>query len=105
MRAGKLRHTVVIERSTFGQDDAGEPILIWDAIEVVAASVEPLTGREYYAAQSLQSEVTTKIRMRYLPGILPSDRITHGTMAYDVLEVIDPEMRNIELVLMCKSSA
>jgi SPP1 family predicted phage head-tail adaptor len=105
MRAGKLRHTIVIERSTFTQNEFGEPILAWDAIEVVAASIEPLNGREYYAAQALQSEVTTKIRLRYLPGILPSDRVTHGAMVYDVLEVIDPEMRNIELVLMCKSSA
>ena len=52
-----------------------------------------------------QSEVSTKIRMRYLAGILSSDRITHDGKAYNVLSVIDPEMRHVELVLMCKSSA
>lgn len=105
MRAGKLRHTIAIERATSEPNEIGEMIPTWAPIATVAASIEPLTGREYYAAQSLQSEVTTKIRLRHLPGILPSDRITHGAAIYDVLEVIDPEMRNIELVLMCKSHA
>ncbi|KIF80902.1 phage head closure protein [Noviherbaspirillum autotrophicum] len=105
MRAGKLRHKVTIERYSEGQDEIGQPVQTWETVGTFPASVEPINGREYFAASAAQSEVTTKIRMRYQAGILSSDRITHGATVYDVLSVINPEMRNEELVLMCKSTA
>ncbi|WP_293605757.1 head-tail adaptor protein [Polaromonas sp. UBA4122] len=39
--------------------------------------MEPLAWREYIAAMSAQSEVTTRIKMRYRPGITSADRIIH----------------------------
>lgn len=105
MNAGKLRHQITIDRLTTTQDEMGEIIEGWITIGTFAASVEPINGREYFAAQAIQSEVTTRIRMRYEAGILPSDRITHGSAIYDLLSVINPEMRNRELILMCKSGA
>lgn len=106
MRAGRLRHEVLIERVTITQDpDYGGVIESWSTVGLFPASVEPLQGREFIAAQAALSEVTTKIRMRYLAGMTTADRITHGGKTYNVLSVINPEMRNVELELMCKSSA
>lgn len=104
MRAGKLRHQITVERFTMEQDDYGQPIEAWQTVGTFAASVEPINGREYFAANAAQSEVTTRIRMRYHPGITSTDRITHGSTIYNMLSVINPEMRNEELVLMCKSA-
>jgi SPP1 family predicted phage head-tail adaptor len=69
MKAGKLRQTIAIERATIEQDPYGQPIEGWETIGTFAASVEPINGREYFAAQAVQSEVTTRIRMRYVDGI------------------------------------
>jgi len=104
MRAGSLRHKVTIERVTTEPDEIGQPIETWTAVGTFPASVEPINGREYFAADAAQSEVTTRIRMRYQAGITQHDRATHGGQVYEVLSVINPEMRNEELVLMCKSS-
>lgn len=104
MKAGKLRHQITIERFTSGQDEFGQPIEAWETVGTVAAAVEPLKGREFIAAQAAQSEVTTRIRLRYLAGITAADRITHGGTVYNVLSIIDKDMRNIELELMCKSA-
>ncbi len=104
MRAGKLRHQITIERLTQGQDEYGAPSGSWEPVGTFAASIEPLTGREYLAAFAIQSEVTTRLRLRFVPGILPSDRATYRGITYDVLSIINREMRNIELELMCKSS-
>lgn len=104
MNAGKLRHSIVIDRYVSITDDWGQPIEGWEAVGSFRASVEPISGREYFAAQAAQSEVTTKITMRYQPGILSSDRITHEGTVYNVLSIIDKDMKNIQLELMCKSA-
>jgi SPP1 family predicted phage head-tail adaptor len=104
MRAGALRHQITIERFISGQDDYGQPIEAWEPVGTVAAAVEPLKGREFMAAQAGQSEVTTRIRLRYRAGITAADRITHEGTVYNVLSIINKDMRNIELELMCKSA-
>lgn len=105
MNAGKLRHKVLVERMTTTTDpDYGTQTVAWATVGTFPASVEPISGREYTAHLMALSEVTTRIRMRYLAGMTTADRITHGGKVYNVLSVINPEMRNEELELMCKSS-
>lgn len=104
MSAGKYRHRITIERLTQTVDDYGAPSGSWLTVGTFAASIEPLTGREYLAAFAIQSEVTTRLRLRFVAGILPSDRATYRGITYDVLSIINREMRNVELELMCRSS-
>ena len=104
MRAGRLRHTITIERMTSTQDPFGQPIEEWVSLGTYPASIEPINGREYFAAQANQSELTTRIRTRYIEGVKPQDRITHDGTVYDIQSVIDTEMRHAELVLMCRSA-
>lgn len=98
-----LRHRITIERATMVESDYG-PIASWETVGSVSASIEPLRGRELAEYGLAQSEVSTRIRIRYLAGLRSADRITHGGTEYNVLSVINREMRNIELELMCKSS-
>jgi SPP1 family predicted phage head-tail adaptor len=104
MKAGKLRQQITIERASQTQNEYGEIVEGWETVGTFPASVEPINGREYFAAQAVQSEVTTRIRMRYKPGILVTDRVTHGGTVYNIQSVINPEMRNEELILMCVSN-
>lgn len=105
MRAGELRHQVLIERlsDAAGSDDYGQPITTWEAVGTFPASVTPLNGREFMAAQMLLSEITAEIRIRYQAGITVLDRVTHGATVYNIKSVINPDMRNEELALMCKA--
>lgn len=52
---------------------------------------------------SAQSEVTTRIRLRYRPGITSADRVNHEGTLYNITSVIDYKSRNRELALMCKA--
>ena len=104
MKAGKLRRQVTIERAAMIEGAYGPVPGPWEPVGTFAASIEPISGREFVAFRAAQSEITTRIRLRYQAGILPSDRITHGDTIYNVLSVIDPAMRNVELELMCTSS-
>lgn len=66
MQAGRLDLRVTVERFTTTHS-WGQPIEKWAPLFTCWASVEPLVGREYIAAQAAQSEVTARIRMRFRP--------------------------------------
>ncbi len=102
MNAGKLDQRVTVERFTSTVDDWGTPIESWAPLFTCWASVEPLVGREYIAAQAAQSEVTARIRMRYRPGLTSQDRVIHEGTTYGIESVIDYRSQHRELVLMCR---
>ena len=102
--AGKLRHRIALQSLTAGspqQTGSGMPDESWATVVTVSASVEPLNGRELFAAQEHHSEVTTRVRIRYRSGITAKMRVSHGGTLYNIRDVIDPEKRHRELQLMC----
>lgn len=103
MRAGELRHRITIQEFVEQVDEYGTPIGSgWQDVATVWAAVEPIQGREYILLQNTQSELTTRVRIRYRPGIKPAMRVVYGTRIFDIQAVIDFEERHVELQLMCK---
>ena len=103
-----MRHWVTVEQQATTQDAVGQQTQTWTTITKRMAEIQPLNGREFFAASGEHSEVTTRIRMRYddvTNAINAYDRITHGSDTYDILSVINVDKRNHELVLMCKLRA
>lgn len=103
MNAGDLTQRVTIERFTTVQDETGGITEDWAPLATVWASVEPLNGREYFAAQTTLAEVTTRIRLRYRRGLSVTDRINHEGTLHNIQALINPRSRDAELVLMCKA--
>jgi len=105
MEAGKLRQRVTIQQEIpdiGGLDDYGQPVPPWEDVATVWAAVEPLQGREYFAAQQIAAEVTTRITMRYREGMNPQMRIAYGDITYEILAVINPAERGRELQILCR---
>ena len=103
MKAGQLDQRVAIERVTYTQDEIGGMLEAWAPLATVWAAVEPLNGREFFAASTTLSETTTRIRIRYRPDLTVLDRINHGGVLYDITSIINPRSGDRELVLMCKA--
>lgn len=102
MRIGQLRHRITLQSKTATQDAYGAETVTWKNEKEVHASVDSLNGREYFLAQQMQSEVTHKIRFRYIPGLTPAWRVKWGTRIFDIKSAINPEEKNSEWILMCK---
>lgn len=103
MGAGYYRHLVEIQQKTVIRDpDTGELIEDWAPYAKVWAAVEDLSGREFWAAQQVQSEVSTRVRIRYLPGVNPTMRVVHAGRHLEITAVLDPDGRRRELQLLCK---
>lgn len=103
MNPGQLDQRVTLERRGEGQDAYGQPLPDdWAPLATVWAAVEPLVGREYMAAMAVQSDVSTRVRMRYRPGVTAGDRLVHEGRVYGIESVIDVRSARRELVLMVR---
>jgi SPP1 family predicted phage head-tail adaptor len=93
MRAGKLRHRVTLQQPGHSQDpQTGEMLPGWQNVATLWASVEPLSAREFIAAQAGQSEITARVTIRYRPGIDATMRILHRGQVYNIHGPLpDPE--------------
>ncbi|GHC19452.1 phage head closure protein [Aidingimonas halophila] len=93
MQIGKLRHRVRLEKPAKVQNpDTGEMEPGWALVDTVWASIEPLSAREFIAAQSTQSEVTARIVMRHRADIAPNMRLIYRGKRYDIHGVLpDPK--------------
>lgn len=76
--AGRLRHRVLLERPTYTQDaTTGEMVLSWTSEGTVSAAIEPSSAREFIAAQAVQSQIDTRITIRYRDDVVAAWRATH----------------------------
>ena len=102
MNPGELKHRITFQKLNNTQNDYGEPIESWQDIATVWASINPVVGREYFAAETVNSEVSHKIKIRYRFGITPDMRVNFKGRIFSIKSVINYNERNTELQLMCK---
>lgn len=101
MQAGKLRRRIQIQRRQSAQDDYGQPSTVWVTVFDTFADIEPLSGRELILAQSVRSEVTHNVVIRYRPGITAAMRINYNGRFFNIRAVMDENERHRMLTLQC----
>jgi SPP1 family predicted phage head-tail adaptor len=104
INAGMLNKRITIQHLVDGspsQSSFGEPEATWTDFKEMWASIEPIQGNEFWSQQQVQSEVTIRIRTRYVGGIEPAMRVSYGDRIFVIESVIDPKERHEELQLMC----
>lgn len=102
MRAGKLRHRVIIQKATETRDAHGGITRTWADVSTVWASVEPLSGREFLDASQTEADISHRVRIRHYDDLTPSHRIVHGGRHLNIETIMNRDERDIELELMCK---
>ena len=104
MEIGRLRHRITLMRQVNEINDYGATMTKWKSIATVWAEVKPLSGREYFSAQQVQSEITTQIWLRYIEGIKPTMKVKFGKREFEILSVLNTQERDVSLQLMCKET-
>jgi SPP1 family predicted phage head-tail adaptor len=99
-KAGKRRFKVILQRRTDAQQTSGQVKHTYEDVTELWASIKPVSGREFFAAQQVQSEVTTTIGIGFRDGIDSTYRIKHITRysespqwfdVYDVVSALPDE--------------
>jgi len=101
MQAGILRHRITLQSPINVPDGFGGFTVSWEDEFNAWADIDPPKGREYFAAGEKQTEITTRVRVRYRAGIKGSWRVKFGKRIFDINSIIDPDERHRELILMC----
>lgn len=104
IQAGKLRHRVLFQQPTTRPGQFNEPVPTGTAAAVLTcwAAIETLTGRELWLARQVRADVTHRIRMRYRSGLEPRMEAVYQGRVFELLEVLDPDERRIELEILAK---
>ena len=97
IRAGKLRHYVTLYDEVKVKDALGGVSRSWGNPRSVYASADPLSGREFVAAQGLSDETTTIFVMRYDATFSQTSKIVYDGADYEVVQVRNREGRDREL--------
>ena len=106
MNPGGLSHLIRIEyKSGTTRTAIGEEQVTWATFASVWAWLEPLRGLEAISLRMQGSEVTTRVRIRYIPGVKPSMRVVHGDDVFQILEVYSPLEKRRELEMLCRKDA
>lgn len=98
----RLNKRITILKPSAEQDEYGEPIEGLTEVCKVWGAIEPLRGREYFAAQTENVDVTTRIRIRYRDDVDRTMVVRYKNIEFEVLHVLHPEYAKNELQLMCK---
>lgn len=86
IQAGRLRHRVRIEEKRYLLDSNGDvwqdpqtgaTRQEWTLVDEVWAAIEPMSAREFVQSQAMQSQVTTRIVIRYRDGMHAAMRLVH----------------------------
>ncbi|EXF45266.1 head-tail adaptor [Pseudomonas sp. BAY1663] len=98
LKAGRLRHRVDIQARQDVQDpDTGDVTPTWVTVwPNVPAAIEPLSAREFIAAQAVQSQVVARITMRYREGLDASMRILHKSTVYNIAGLLPDKDSGLE---------
>lgn len=104
MNPGALRHKVTIEQAT-EMNTAGDVSKTWSEFAKAWAQIEPASTQERFIAAQVQAQITHKVTIRYLSGVTSQMRIKHGSR-YLYIEgpPMNPDERNVSLVLMCREA-
>lgn len=102
MRAGTLRHRVLIQKRDPSQSPSGAVSDGWVSVATTYAAIEPLTGRERLTADQVQAETTHRIIIRWRPGFDPTYRIRFGDRIFHVESAISREERGRSLELLAR---
>lgn len=99
MQAGTLRKRVTFQARSTATDSFGDQVTSWADVCTVYADIQPLSGRELFAAQAVQSAVSHSITVRYrpefaVPKTVAAMRIVYNGRFFNIESSLNFEERN-----------
>lgn len=103
--AGTKRHKITVQSATESTDSYGGTTQTWSTYTTCWAAIDPISGREFFSAQQVNSELTSKIYVGYdskTAAITPKMRISYNGRTFRIVSPpINVNEMNREILLMC----
>lgn len=96
-----LNETVQLwSRGTPVVDAFGQASIVWVSQGSYRAQVQPIRGREVFAAMQVQAQASVKVRIRFKAGIDATWRLTWQGVHHDIISSI-PVGRKLMTEILC----
>lgn len=103
MRSGDMDRKIIIQSRTLSKNASGEAEETWATFATVWAQKLDFAGKEYFAAKQVNSEVSTKFKIRWLSGLKMEMRISFDSIIYDIQSIAELGRREgIEIMAEAK---
>lgn len=100
---GDMRHRITVQEPVKSPDGYKGHTVQWRDLIEVWASVEPLSGREYFYSHQIKAEVTHRVKIRYRTDITVKMRIKLSEdRALAIESILDLQERHEILELLCR---
>ena len=104
MRAGSMRHRVMIQQPVTTVDSFGAATTTWEVLRYAYASIEQMKSYDKSVAAATWPGADTTITLRYVPGVTGNMRIVHEEKVYSILgQPNNIDGRNREIICTCES--
>ncbi|MBA7647338.1 hypothetical protein ES703_55110 [subsurface metagenome] len=104
MKTGDMRHRITFQQPIEKPDEHKGHTVEWANVVTAWASVEPLSGREYFYSHQIKAEVTHRVKTRYREDITIKMRIKHRDRVLEIESIIDLKERREELEILCREA-
>jgi SPP1 family predicted phage head-tail adaptor len=103
IKAGELRERVTVQIASQTTNALGEMVPAWSDSATVWASVQGVTAREFLLAGQQQTEISHRVKMRYLPGLSQQNRLEWRGRTLEIISILERENRS-EHELLCQET-
>jgi len=100
---GKLRERVTVQVASGATNSVGELVLTWSDSSAVWASVDGVSAREQLLSGQSQVAISHRVRMRYLPGLTQSHRLSWQSRTLESVSLLEHNNRS-EHELLCQEN-
>jgi len=106
MRAGELRHWLAIQKPTITVSTSGNRTEAWAMFAEFWGSVSTGSGREFWQAKQVISDLTHSITLRYVSGVTDAMRVkfvdpkTNAIRYFNIRNVLNADERTEMLSIM-----
>ncbi len=102
MEIGKLIHKATFFQRMVSKDHIGQEIVSYQPFFSRWCCIKQLSFKETLAAGSERASRMIKIQMRYSPAVTADMQVVYDNHIYDIVSILDKDMRHIELELLCE---
>jgi len=104
MKAGDLRERITVLAYRETKNSMGEMVPVYDTtFAEVWASVQGVTAREFLLAGQQQTEISHRVRMRFLTGLTQRMRIVWRGRTLEIVSLLEHANRS-EHELLCQET-
>ena len=96
---GRLRERITIQQATESRNALGESVQAWATFAERWASVDGLSSREVLLTGQQQTEVTHRVRLRYVEGFTSTMRILWRSRVLEITSLLEHHSRSVHEAL------